>query len=72
MTDESITDTGITGEPVADATTARVQADYDAAQERKAEEAAIAAEQDAALAAVKAACDAERAAYAESLERPAV
>jgi hypothetical protein len=71
MTDENFTDTGITGEPVADATAARVQADYDSAQERKAEEAALAAEQDAALAEVVARCEAERLAYAESLARPA-
>lgn len=51
--------------PVIDETAARVEADFNTMQERKAEEAAIAAEQDAALAAVKAACDAERAAQLE-------
>ena len=71
MPNDILTDTGITGEPVTDATTARMQADYDAAQERKQEEAAIAAAQDAALAEVVARCEAERLAYAESLARPA-
>lgn len=71
MSDDTATDTGINGEPVVDTTTARVQAEYEAMQERKAQEYAIAAEQDAALAAVKADCDSYRAAIATPEARPA-
>jgi hypothetical protein len=70
MTTDDATDTGI-AEPVTDTTTARVTAEYEAMQERKAMEDSIAAEQDAALAAVKAECDAYRAALAAPEVRPA-